>query len=75
MDNKTQKLINVSFCLNLEQFFPNDSFVYDVFGLFQCILIKANNLLYFTTPQNTNPHNHNKGFTPTGTKALYVVMI
>ena len=29
------------------QFFPNDSLVYDVFGLFQCILSKTGNLLLF----------------------------
>ena len=34
---QTVRFFYVSFRLNLEQFFPNDSLVYDVFGLFQCI--------------------------------------
>ena len=41
------QFFNVSFRLNLEQFFPNDLLVYDVFGLFQCKLSKADNLLLF----------------------------
>ena len=36
----------VSFRLNLKQFFPNDSLVYDVFGLFQCILSKKSQDIY-----------------------------
>ncbi|MDU5237399.1 MAG: hypothetical protein E6192_07630, partial [Finegoldia magna] len=31
---QTVQFFNVSFRLNLKQFFPNDSLVYDVFGLF-----------------------------------------
>ena len=41
------RFFNVSFRLNLGQFFPNDSLVYDVFVLFQCKLSKAGNLLLF----------------------------
>ena len=41
------RFLNVSFRLNLEQFFPNDSIVYDVFGLFQCKLSKTGNLVLF----------------------------
>ena len=41
------RFFNVSFRLNLEQFFPNDSLVYDVFGLFQCKLSKTGNLVLF----------------------------
>ena len=36
------------FDLNFAQFSPDDSFSYDLFGLFQCILSKAGNLLHFT---------------------------
>ncbi len=44
---QTVRFFNVSFRLNLEQFFPNDSLVYDVFGLFQCTISKTGNLLLF----------------------------
>ena len=46
------RFFNDSLRLNLKQFFPNDSLVYDVFGLFKCILSKAGNLLLFHRIQN-----------------------
>ena len=71
---QTVRFFNVSFRLNLKQFFPNDSLVYDVFGLFQCTISKTGNLLlfqciisnlvnllYLTTLQATlssTPHSH-----------------
>ena len=55
------RFFNDSLRLNLEQFFPNDSLVYDVFGLFRCTRSNSLNIYVFHGKGNKKVVAHSSG--------------
>ena len=69
---QTAQFFNDSLRLNLVQFFPNDSLVYDVFGLFQCIISKAGNLLLFHLTDKSQDVHFSQGQGNNKSRSIFV---